>query len=414
MVPSYPSPDSKVRTTSYHEVGGGNAANTACAMSLLLGSDLFHGENGSHGSRRYTVRLATKIGGDYVGEQIMRELTQSGVDLSSPLFRIGDHHSATGFTTIVVAAQEQTRTCIHTPGTCGELTMDDLQSVSIDEIFENVVHLHSDSRQTEVALALAREARRRGVPVSLDVEKDRGTKALDSLLEEATIVFTNSGQIKEYLNRLNLQLEESKGREHLSSPVIAMASGSAVKKGVASQYASAISPTSHFARWFPQERKEVVITNGSDGAFHVSCEAITADADIAGWVDKNKVLVSLHDDPQRAKISHTFIDQEVMNGRSKGCSASYLLVPVGIFKPRKVVDTTGAGDAFIAGFLAGRVANFPTLFNMKLGAWVSGRKVEGPGARSSLPNTNHVNETLGKCFEEVDESLSRLVGSFAE
>jgi sugar/nucleoside kinase (ribokinase family) len=403
-----------VRTTSYHEVGGGNAANTASAIGLLFGSDLFLGGVGSGGdvSNRpgpYTVRLATKIGGDRVGEQIVRELKQSGVDVSSPLFRIGDRHSTTGFTTVVVAAKEQTRTCLHTPGTCGELTLADFQSVDMNDVFENVVHMHSDSRQTDVALAMAREARNRGISVSVDVEKDRETKALDSLLEEATVVFTNSGQIDEYLNRLNLELEDSKGRRHLPSPVIRIASGCAV----AEECASAIRPSSYFTRWFQQQRKEVVITKGASGAFHVRCEEIACEAD-DGSVDRNEVLVSINDDPTHMRVSHTFVDRDMKTGTSTSCSASYLLTSVGIVKPREVADTTGAGDAFIAGFLAARVADYPTEFSMKLGAWVSGRKVEGPGARSSLPNPNHVHEALGRSLQEADESLTRLVGDFGK
>jgi sugar/nucleoside kinase (ribokinase family) len=409
MVPIYPYPDSKMRTTSYHEIGGGNAANTACAMNLLLGSTFFLG---ARHSRHFTVRLATKIGGDGVGAKIVRELQESGVDLSSPLFRIGEPDSTTGFTTVIVAAKEQTRTCIHTPGTCGELTMADLQAVEMDDIFESVVHLHSDSRHTEVALALASEAHRRGIPVSLDVEKDRGTSALDTLLEVATIIFTNSEQVDEYLNRLNRERESSTGTEPLPLPVVRTSSSTLIDEDMMSQYASAIRPSSYFTRWFHQKTKEVVITRGSSGAIHVSCEAINVDADVDGLANQNDVFVYFDDRSQRVKVSHNLLDRQVVSDTVTACSAAYIVSPVGVIKPREVVDTTGAGDAYIAGFLAARVANFPTDFSMKLGAWVSGRKVEGHGARSSLPTSRHVDEALGVHFQEAAESLSRLVGDF--
>ena len=40
-VSTYPEADSKVRSTAYHEVGGGNAANTASAMALLANATIF-------------------------------------------------------------------------------------------------------------------------------------------------------------------------------------------------------------------------------------------------------------------------------------------------------------------------------------------------------------------------------------
>jgi sugar/nucleoside kinase (ribokinase family) len=171
-VPAYPTADAKVRTTAYNEIGGGNAANTATAMALLSGASFLRDKN-----MNIRTKLLTKVGDDYIGKQLIEELKDAGVDLTCPLFRIGEKGTTTGITSIIVSELEQTRTCLHTYGTCGELTLQDVASVNMDEIFEHVVHFHSDSRHTDAALVLAREARKRGIPVSLDVEKDRNTVA---------------------------------------------------------------------------------------------------------------------------------------------------------------------------------------------------------------------------------------------
>lgn len=417
-VPSYPSQDSKIRSTAYHEEGGGNAANTAVALRQLLNSSALGGADaaGDSNKRQFVVRLASKVGGDAVGERIVHDLKGSGVELSPPLFRVGGADSTTGFTTIIVSEQEQTRTCIHTPGTCGELTLDDLGDIEdMDHVFRDVVHLHSDSRHTDVSLLLAKEARKRGIPVSLDVEKDRGTKSLDLLLEQATIVFTNSGQLETYLDRLESEMNASMQRQSLRSPVIRAEPLSGLDDDFIAQCASAIRPSAYFTRCYRHKGREVVITKGSRGSFHIECIAISV-TEGSGSDDTHEIVVSVNESSQGVKITHSFVDRSCeAAGTSFAYSSEYILTPIGAIQPRAVVDTTGAGDAFIAGFIAGRVASnsaLPTDFAMKLGAWVGGRKVEGPGARSALPASNQVDEQLGSSLDEAYSSLCRLVRGF--
>ncbi len=181
--------------------------------------------------------------------------------MSSPLFRVGHEGSTTGFTSIIVSEKDHTRTCIHTPGTCGELTLDEVASVAMDDIFDHVVQMHSDSRHTEVALVLAREARKRGIPVSVDAEKDRQIRALDELLEIADIVFTNTNQLNDYLGRLTVQFEEHHHRLPLKEPVITMAEDISPNEfDELKIYADAVLPNAFFTRWFDQGNKQVIIT----------------------------------------------------------------------------------------------------------------------------------------------------------
>lgn len=53
--------------------------------------------------------------------------------------------------------------------------------------------------------------------------------------------------------------------------------------------------------------------------------------------------------------------------------------------PTKVVDTTGAGDAFAAGFLYGRIKEKNIQICAKIGNWVASKCITKPGARDGLP-----------------------------
>lgn len=250
-VSSYPRADAKVRTTAYHEMGGGNAANTACAMALLCDASLFKNEN-------FRIKLLSKVGDDYIGQQLKDELQKSGVDVS--LLCFGGQGTTTGFTSVIVSEAEHTRTCIHTPGTCGELTLADVALENLEELFANVVHVHFDSRNAKVSLMLAQEAHRRNIPISVDAEKDRHTKSLDQLLEIADMVFTNSSQLDGYLDRWTGELEAEHKRQPLAVPVISTICGNPSLLEIC---AKGIFPCHFFQRWYgakTNKKRELIIT----------------------------------------------------------------------------------------------------------------------------------------------------------
>ena len=85
----------------------------------------------------------------------------------------------------------------------------------------------------------------------------------------------------------------------------------------------------------------------------------------------------------------------------------------GVVQDIDVIDTTGAGDAFIGGYLLCRLV-FPNDSHLALlfGTWVAGKKLEGPGAQSALPNGPDIDKMLGKNIKEVQRSLDRLIGPF--
>lgn len=61
----------------------------------------------------------------------------------------------------------------------------------------------------------------------------------------------------------------------------------------------------------------------------------------------------------------------------------------------KVVDTTGAGDAFSAGFIYGFIKNISFKFedlksNVKIGNFIAGKCIQKLGARNGIPNVNEL------------------------
>ena len=253
-VSKFPTPDSKIRSKCYHEEGGGNAANTASTIGIL--------ENASFLKRKIRVKFLSKIGDDAVGTQLEKELHTSNVDTSSNLFQKGPQGSTSAFTTILVDLEGHTRTCIHTPGTSGELSAKDVESQNMDQVFQNVIHLHSDSRHTSASLVLAQEAKKRNIPISVDCEKDRKNSSFDSLIEIADIIFTNSNCLGDYLGRLELELEAKEGRIHLPDAMTSTNLDNHVtrKDYVTNVYTKSLGPIAFFTRWYSQVKKQVIVT----------------------------------------------------------------------------------------------------------------------------------------------------------
>ena len=103
---------------------------------------------------------------------------------------------------------------------------------------------------------------------------------------------------------------------------------------------------------------------------------------------------------------------------------------VGTLRDATIVDTTGAGDAFIGGYIMSLVAqNLPfdhcisfgrdesenvralTLFRLRFASWVAGKKLAGPGGQSSLPSGTDVDECLGLTYDDVRSRLEEVISS---
>ena len=391
-------------------------------MGKLVDAKLFCS---SPSRERIRVQVLSKVGDDNVGQNIIDELNESNVETSSHLFRRGGPGSTTSFTTVIVDEKEQTRTCIHTPGTCGELSLEDVKSMSqddINEVFRNVIHLHTDSRHTDVSLWIAKEAKKRGITVSCDCEKDRNTKSLDELIEVCDILFTNSNHLGHYLERLTCEREAVTGRQPLSKPTITFQSNKQEhnpEEQLIDTYIRSLTPSMYFARWQQEMAmgKEVIVTHGSMGALHFkqieSSKNSKSGSTSSGSKSQNTIEI-VFEDTNKIFIRHSFEDGgEIFN-------ILYEVHQAGSLKDAPVVDTTGAGDAFIGGYLLmsniaceeEEAIGSKVQMALETGSFVGGRKVGGAGARTTLPTGSEFDLLLGSSAIDVKASLKILLGSF--
>ena len=61
-------------------------------------------------------------------------------------------------------------------------------------------------------------------------------------------------------------------------------------------------------------------------------------------------------------------------------------VPAFALQPDEVVDTTGAGDAFIGGLAASIVRGLDLLPALRIASWVAAENCKGEGARGGMPS----------------------------
>lgn len=152
-VPHFPAPDEKLRTTSTLFSGGGNVANSLTALRRL----------------GVSTTLVAKIGDDAHGGAVLEELRGDGVDVRRVVVKEG---MRTPFTYVIVDTQRGTRACLHTPAEEG-VVASELGLGNEGDLLEGVSLVMLDSRHTLAAITLARAANERGVPVLLDIERDR-------------------------------------------------------------------------------------------------------------------------------------------------------------------------------------------------------------------------------------------------
>lgn len=388
-VHKFPTPEQKVRTTNYVEGGGGNAANVAHAVALL-----------SHAkSPDLVVQLGSKVGSDALGHKLQDELRQANVSVDHGLFQVVPN-TTTSFTTIIVDSTGHTRTCLHTPGSCGEWKWEEVEHEGIIP-WQDVCHFHSDARHTNAALYMARQAKQRGIPISLDVEKDRGSDALDELMVLADIIFTNTMQLKDYLRRLTEQWEEKEQLKPLGDAFLC--NKSKVSESVALSLVHALEPSTYFVRRYQHIGKQVVITKGQHGSIHVECASIEiVDEECRNQQVEHKVTLEEFDDGNCERETCTYRLEQVFEEHRPASIRTvrvvYQVRAVGILPNTPIVDTTGAGDAFLGGYLAAKLDStlFPTIVDcLRLGTWVAGHKIQGAGARTTLPTAKERDVKLG-------------------
>mmetsp|Transcript_24973 Transcript_24973/g.36972 ORF Transcript_24973/g.36972 Transcript_24973/m.36972 type:complete len:439 (-) Transcript_24973:233-1549(-) len=408
-VNQYPAADSKAPCTTY-EAGGGNAANTASAIGRLQ----------SLSKNRLNVKLLSKVSSDQVGDRLVKELQDYGVDLSSPLF-IRSRGRNPVVTIIVTNSSPYTRTCMFDAGTVGTLTIPDLNNADLNAAFENLMHIHSDTRHTDVALSLIQMAKRRTavpVTVSVDAERDRCTQDFDDLIDLSDLVFTNEHLMQPILiRRLGynpFDFVEGNDMQQFSFYFnVAMLC-------YCLTFAHSIGNTSCTTAM----AKELIVTRGEFGAVHCTMTSGSESPDISAMKIKRPkhFMKAVQVSRNMIEIVHSTLSESTANAgtgifHSAG-KYEYIIHMVGPPMITKVVDTNGAGDAFIAGYIVSRNcldndgssedAESRIVFNLQFASWVAGKKIGCTGARGGLPTVMEVEKELGNNFQKMAESLQKL------
>ena len=121
------------------------------------------------------------------------------------------------------------------------------------------------------------------------------------------------------------------------------------------------------------------------------------DAILPGAPQEIAQLIGIEDPEQAARYFHDRgVKIAVVKMGTKGClvsdGATVQRIPA--HRSPFVVDSTGAGDAFDGGFLAGICMGYDAMSAAGIGAAVAGLKVRGRGAVASLPRRTEVRKAV--------------------
>ncbi|XP_020211027.1 ribokinase isoform X2 [Cajanus cajan] len=327
-VAAFPNPDDKIRSTSFKVQGGGNAGNAlTCASRLGL-----------------KPRLISKVADDTQGRDILHELQVDGVDTS---FMAVSQDGTSPFTYIIVDSQTKSRTCIHTPG-FPPMKPDDLPESSLLTALNGSRLVYFDGRLHETALVVAQEAVKKNIPILMDAERLR--EGLDDLVKLADYVVCASRFPQ------------------------AWTGASTVPKALVCMLLRL--PNIKF----------VIVTLGKDGC--IMLERSANEGVSTEEMDVDKLLESLEMRKNRSIHIPTCISSSVTKLHAEGigtvCGRLYIGTAENI-PPSELIDTTGAGDAFIGAILYAICANFAREKMLCFAATVAASKCRALGARSGLP-----------------------------
>jgi sulfofructose kinase len=171
-VDELPSRPEKTRARAMVAAGGGLAATAAVAVARLGGDAV----------------LATRLGDDFIGDQILSELMRERIDCAF----VRRFPGATSSVSAVLVLPDGERLVVNH----GDDAISDDASWLPAELPDDIAGVHGDTRWEAGALHLFAAARRKGVPVVLDVEH---APMHGALLEAATHAVFSAQAIREYL-----------------------------------------------------------------------------------------------------------------------------------------------------------------------------------------------------------------------
>ena len=309
-VDHFPQPDEKLRTNSLTICGGGNAGNTSTCLSRL----------------GIPLKLVAKIGDDLNGQKILGDFQkEDNIDTSLILIQTSMNSPLTH---VIVDVTGQTRTCLFSASN-EQILCTDIQPNWLDQI----EFVHFDSRSTEAAVYLAKLARQKAIPCSLDLERER--PHLDQLIPLMDYIIAT---------------------EHYSLDVCQDSS--------LIQTAKRLLSTCQF----------VIFTRGKNGS--VLIERLDQNTSSSS----PPVVGNAHHDHQ--SIIRCEIQEDLLIWYCTAWSIA----------SEEIIDTTGSGDAFIGGIIYGilREKFWSKGQLLRFASYVAMCKLKGIGARTTLPYLSNI------------------------
>ncbi|KAF8014835.1 hypothetical protein BT93_H0583 [Corymbia citriodora subsp. variegata] len=327
VVTTFPKPDDKTRCRSMKVQGGGDAANTLTCLARL-------------GVR---ARLISKMADDVHGKSLLEELRVDGIDAS---FLVVAKDGQTPFSYVIVDQSTQTRTCIFTPGSPLMEPAD--VSPRLESALEGARFVYFDARYADTAIVVAKEAVRKNIPILLDAEKKR--PGLDDLL-------------------------------YLSDYVVCSAKFPKVWTEAPSMPSALLCMLLRLPKL-----KFAIVTLGEHGCLML--ERSSEENPLMGEEDVDGLMHSLEPKRDDSVTIPACYSSEVVKLKANGigtltgrlfvCTAERIPTP-------ELVDTTGAGDAFIGAILYALCANMPPATMLRFAATVAAAGCKELGARTGLP-----------------------------
>ncbi|CAL0326847.1 unnamed protein product [Lupinus luteus] len=328
-VDGFPNPDDKVRTTSFKVQGGGNAGNAiTCAARLGL-----------------KPKLISKVADDSQGTDILNELQADGVDTS---FIVVSKGGSSTFSYVLIDNQTKTRTSIYTPGE-PPMVPDDLSQSTLLSAFDEARLVYFDGMSTETALFVAQEAARNNIPILVEAESPR--EGLDELLKLADYAVCSARFPQAWTQEPSIP-------SALVSMLLRL-------------------PNIKF----------VIVTLGEDGCLMLERSADAEDADREER-DAESFLEFLYKGKDDSLTIPTCISSVVTKLKGKGIGTlcgRFFIGTAEKIPDSELVDTTGAGDAFIGAIIYAICANMAPEKMLPFAAQVAAAKCRALGARTGLP-----------------------------
>ncbi|RDX61615.1 Ribokinase, partial [Mucuna pruriens] len=361
-VPSFPKPDAKIRTTQFKVQGGGNTGNTmTCAARLGL-----------------KPRIISKVSNDAPGKAMLEELQAEGVDTS---FFVVSKEGTTPFSYIIVDNQAKTRTCIFTPGD-PPMVPEDLSRANLLSALDGARVVYFDARMPDSALVIAQEAFRQNIPILIDAERPR--EGLDDLLSLTDYVKIFHRQVTHTITSRILEYHKNLG---LVSPLLACSYVVLFLDSNAWTEASSI-PRALVSIILRLPRlKFVIVTLGKDGCIMLE-KCVDDEGSHLEEMDIDSCLISLKGRKDDSTAMPTCIASSITKFRAEGvgsvCGRLYFGTSEKI-PPSELIDTTGAGDAFVGALLYAICTNLSLEKMLPFASYVAAANCRALGARSGLP-----------------------------